>query len=106
MIVLTPEAASAVKDAMARTGKADGGLRMMVEAGGCAGVRYLIGIDAAPRSDDTVVESQEVRVFVDPDSRPLLDGLRIGFVQGLQGSGFTFDNPNAAAACSCGKSFG
>ena len=106
MIVLTPEAASAVKTAMVRTGKPEGGLRIMIETGGCAGHKYLIGLDAEPRPDDTVVESAGIKVFIDPDSQSLLAGLRVDFVESLEGSGFTFDNPNAASKCSCGKSFG
>lgn len=106
MIVLTTEAASAVRTAMVRAGKIDAGLRVMIEAGGCAGYKYLIGLDAEPRPDDVVVESGDVKLFVDPDSQPLLSGLRIDFVESLEGSGFTFDNPNAASKCSCGKSFG
>lgn len=106
MIVLTTEAASAVRTAMVRAGKIDAGLRVMIEAGGCAGYKYLIGLDAEPRPDDVVVESGDVKLFVDPDSQPLLSGLTIDFVESLEGSGFTFDNPNAASKCSCGKSFG
>ena len=105
MIVLTTVAASAVKNAMARTGKSDGGLRIMIESGGCAGYKYLIGLDAEPRSDDTVVESAGIKLFIDPDSRTLLSGLRVDFVERLEGSGFTFENPNAASKCACGKSF-
>jgi len=76
MIVLTPEAASAVRNAMARTGKTEAGLRIMIETGGCAGHKYLIGLDAEPRPDDTVVESGGIKVFIDPDSQSLLAGLR------------------------------
>ncbi len=106
MIVLTAEAAAAVKNAMFRAGKTAAGLRIMIEAGGCAGHKYLIGLDAEPRGDDAVIESAGVKVFIDPDSQPLLAGLRVDFVESLEGSGFTFDNPNAASQCSCGKSFG
>jgi iron-sulfur cluster assembly protein len=106
MINLTDEAGAAVRAAMERSGKAAGGLRVMVETGGCAGYKYLIGLDAEPRSDDTVVEASGVKVFVDPDSQPLLTGMKIDFVESLEGSGFTFDNPNAGTKCGCGKSFG
>lgn len=106
MIDLTTEAASAVKAAMSRAGKAEAGLRIMVESGGCAGYKYLIGLDAEPRTDDTVIETAGVKLFIDPESQPLLSGMRIGFVESLEGSGFTFDNPNAASKCACGKSFG
>ena len=106
MIVLTPEAATAVRAAMSRAGKDEAGLRIMVEAGGCAGYKYLIGLDAEPRSDDIVIESSGVKVFIDPDSEPKLAGMTIGFVESLEGSGFVFENPNAASKCGCGKSFG
>jgi iron-sulfur cluster assembly protein len=106
MISLTTEAAAAVKTAMDRAGKSDAGLRIMVETGGCAGHKYLVGLDAEPREDDAVFESSGVKVFVDPDSQPLLAGMTVGFVESLQGSGFVFENPNAANRCSCGKSFG
>ncbi len=106
MIVLTIEAISAVKDAMLRAGKVDAGLRIRVEASGCAGYKYLIGLAAEPRADDVVVKTGDVRLFIDPDSQPLLGDLTVDFVETLQGPGFTFDNPNAAAKCSCGKSFG
>ena len=105
MILLTTEAASAVKNAMSRVGKTEAGLRIMIEAGGCAGYKYLIGLDAEPRADDAVLESGGVKVFVDPDSQTLLTGLRVDFVESLEGSGFIFENPNAASNCSCGKSF-
>jgi iron-sulfur cluster assembly protein len=105
MIVLTDEAAAAVKAAMARAGKTDAGLRIMVETGGCAGYTYRIGLDSEPRSDDAVIETAGVRLFIDPDSQPVLAGMRVGFVESLAGSGFTFDNPNAVSKCGCGKSF-
>jgi len=106
MIVLTAAAATAVKTAISRAGQAEAGLRIMVEEGGCAGYKYVIGLDAEPRPDDAVVEAEGVRVFIDPDSQPRLAGMRVNFVESLEGSGFTFENPNAAAKCGCGKSFG
>jgi len=106
MLTLTPSAATAVQSAITRTGKSDAGLRIMVEAGGCAGYKYLIGLDADPRPDDAIVVQNGVKVFVDPGSQPLLSGMTVDFVESLEGSGFTFENPNAASKCSCGKSFG
>jgi iron-sulfur cluster assembly protein len=106
MIVLTSAAVTAVKAAIARAGQTEAGLRVMVEEGGCAGYKYVIGLDAEPRPDDTVVVSEGVKVFIDPDSQPRVAGMRINFVESLEGSGFTFENPNATAKCGCGKSFG
>jgi iron-sulfur cluster assembly protein len=105
MITLSPEAATAVRSAMSRAGKPDAGLRVMIEIGGCAGSKYMIGLDTEPRPDDAVIETAGVKLFVDPQSQPLLDGLTIGFVETLAGKGFTFDNPNAESSCSCGRSF-
>jgi iron-sulfur cluster assembly protein len=106
MIILTDEAATAVKAAMSRAGNTGGGLRIMVEPGGCAGNKYLIGLDSEPRSDDIVFETNGVTLFIDPDSQPVLEGMKVGFVESIEGSGFTFDNPNATSKCACGKSFG
>jgi iron-sulfur cluster assembly protein len=106
MIVLTTEAASAVKTAMVRAGKIDAGLRIMVEAGGCAGFKYMMGLVNEAEPDDTVIERNGVRVFVDMKSHDLLAGTTIDYVVALEGSGFTFENPNATSSCSCGKSFG
>lgn len=101
MIVLTSGAASAVKTAMERTGKLGAGLRVSVEAGGCVGYKYYIRLDDEPTTDDVVVEAGGVRVFVDAVSQPLACGLTIDFVDDGRRPGFTFDNPNAIAACSC-----
>lgn len=105
MITLSYEAAAAVRTAMTRAGKPAAGLRVMIEAGGCAGHKYMIGLDAAPRDDDLVLESEGVTVFVDAQSQPMLDGLTIGFAETLAGKGFTFDNPSRPR-CGCGKSCG
>ena len=77
-----------------------------VRAGGCAGLKYMMGLVAEIDPADAMVESDGVKVFVDADSLPHIDGTTIDFVIGLQGSGFTFDNPQAKNSCSCGKSFG
>lgn len=105
MINLSAEAAAAVRTAMIRAGKPDAGLRVMIETGGCAGSKYMIGLDVEPHPDDAVIWSEGVKLFVDARSQPLIEGLVIGFVETLAGKGFTFENPNATQNCSCGKSF-
>ena len=106
MINLTDSALSAVRNAISSAGKPVGGLRIMVEAGGCAGYKYMMGLVDEAEADDTVIEREGVRVFVDMKSHELLAGTTIDFVVALEGSGFTFENPNAKSSCSCGKSFG
>ncbi len=106
MINLTDSALNAVQSAITGSAKPVSGLRIMVEAGGCAGFKYKMGLVDEAEPDDTVVERDGVKLFVDMKSHELLAGTTIDFVVALQGSGFTFENPNATSSCSCGKSFG
>ena len=106
MINLTDSALDAVRSAISGAAEPAGGLRIMVEAGGCAGFKYLMGLVPEAGPDDTVIERDGVKVFVDMQSHDLLAGTTIDFVVALEGSGFTFENPNATSSCSCGKSFG
>ena len=106
MINLTDSAVNAVKSAISSAAQPASGLRIMVETGGCAGFKYMMGLAEEAKPDDTVIEREGVRVFVDMKSHELLAGTTIDFVVALEGSGFTFENPNAKASCSCGKSFG
>lgn len=106
MINLTNSAVNAVRSAISGASEPVGGLRIMVEAGGCAGYKYMMGLVNEGEPGDTVIEQDGVKVFVDTKSHELLSGTTIDFVVALEGSGFTFDNPNAKSSCSCGKSFG
>jgi len=106
MIHLTEGAVTAVRTAIAGAGQSVEGLRIMVEAGGCAGFKYMMGLVNEPDPADHVFDTDGVKVFVEENSLGYLDGTKIDFVIGLEGSGFTFDNPQAKSACSCGKSFG
>lgn len=81
------------------------GLRFGVRRTGCSGWGYAIDLADARKDDDTVVEHLGIRIFVDADSRPLVAGTRIDFIEQEMGSQFVFENPNAAAACGCGESF-
>jgi len=82
-----------------------GGLRVSVLPGGCSGFKYGLNIEDAPAADDLVMEVQGVRVFVDSFSAQYLDGVTIGYHSSMEGSGFTFENPNATGGCGCGSSF-
>ena len=106
MINLTENAISAVRTAISRADAPIEGLRLAVDAGGCAGFKYMMGLVTKADPDDVVVEREGVKVFVDPDSVRYLDGTTVDIVIGIQNSGFTFDNPQAQSKCSCGKSFG
>ncbi|MHB0790511.1 HesB/IscA family protein [Bradyrhizobium sp. 5.13L] len=103
MINLTDNALNAVRGVISTSGAS--GLRITVESGGCAGFKYIMGLANETKSDDTVIERDGIKLFVDNDSHKYLAGTTIDFVLAQEGSGFTFENPNAKASCSCGKSF-
>ena len=104
MLALTESAVEAVRRVVAGADDVSG-LRIMVESGGCSGWRYRLGLESEAYDGDRVYEFGDVKVYVDADSQPMLDGVQVDFVEDLAGSGFVFNNPNAAASCSCGKSF-
>ena len=81
------------------------GLRVSVLLGGCSGFKYSLNIEERPLDDDFVAEINGVRVFVDGFSAQYLTGVTIDYVSSMQGSGFTFSNPNATGGCGCGSSF-
>lgn len=105
MLSITENARAAIQTAIEGAGRPIAGLRIMVQAGGCAGLRYGMALELSQAPDDEVVEADGVTVLIDPVSRGYLDGATIDFVTKLDGSGFIFDNPNAAGGCGCGKSF-
>lgn len=104
MITLTEKATRAVSRFI-RSEKSAAGLRLRVTGGGCAGLQYEMQLESAPDTADTVVEHNNIKLFVDPQSAAMLEGLTIDFVDTMLESGFTFHNPNASASCGCGKSF-
>ena len=81
------------------------GLRVSVLPGGCSGFKYSLNVEERPLDDDMVVEISGVRVFVDGFSAQYLTGVSVDYVSSMQGSGFTFSNPNATGGCGCGTSF-
>ena len=105
MVALTDTARVVIRRLMDRAGGDQCGLRIVVEEGGCFGLQYRLAIEPASRAGDEIYDFGGIRLFVDPFSLPMLDGIRIDFVEGVQASGFVFDNPNAGNRCQCGKSF-
>ena len=81
------------------------GLRVGVLPGGCSGFKYSLNIEEASQDDDIVLDASGIRVFVDGFSLQYLNGVTIDYVTSMQGSGFTFSNPNATGGCGCGTSF-
>ncbi|HEX6370268.1 MAG TPA: iron-sulfur cluster insertion protein ErpA [Longimicrobium sp.] len=105
-VLLTATAATEVRRYIEEQGAAENaGLRVGVLPGGCSGFQYGLNIEDEPGEDDMILESEGIRLFVDPFSLQYLNGTEIDYVSTFQGSGFTFNNPNASGGCGCGSSF-
>jgi iron-sulfur cluster assembly accessory protein len=104
---LTEQAATEVKKFMAsEEGLPEtSGLRVRVVPGGCSGFQYSLNIEEQSRQGDFILEQNGVRLFLDMFSAQYLNGVKIDYVSGVMGSGFTFTNPNATGSCGCGSSF-
>jgi len=81
-------------------------LRVGIKGGGCSGLTYELGFDAETTDADTIIEKDDVKVAVDAKSLFYLAGTTLDYSSGLNGKGFTFNNPNAKKTCGCGDSFG
>ena len=105
MIGLSETAAVKVRELIESRPNETGGLRVGVRGGGCSGFTYFLEFAEAANKGDREVDSHGVMLFVDPKSYLYLMGTEIDFVDGLNGSGFKFTNPNARRTCGCGESF-
>jgi iron-sulfur cluster assembly accessory protein len=104
-ITLTDKAAEKIKELTAGNQQAAAqALRVAVRGGGCSGFQYALALDA-PKDDDHVFEHNGVSVIVDGVSMQFVFGSEVDYVDGLQGAGFSVNNPNVVAACGCGSSF-
>ena len=106
VITLTPEAAERVAELIAAEAADEPlGLRVAVKAGGCSGFSYEMYFDPDTNADDRVSTFGTVVVKVDAASAEHLVGATLQYSDGIQGAGFSVDNPNAQRSCGCGKSF-
>ncbi|MGA0408611.1 MAG: HesB/IscA family protein [Limisphaerales bacterium] len=105
LIRLTQRAGAKVSKLLTRQGRPEGILRVAVVGGGCSGLQYKMDLQDKPVNRDILVESQGVRVVVDPKSALYVTGSELDYQESLQDGGFKVSNPNAASSCSCGESF-
>ena len=103
-ITLTDKAANRVREYLARNAGAVG-LRLGVRKTGCSGWAYTVDYADAVGAGDVVVETQGVRLVVDAESLPFLQGSRVDYVREGLNEKFAFENPNATSQCGCGESF-
>lgn len=104
-VTLSDAASSKAKALLDQEGRDDMHLRIAVQPGGCAGLRYQLFFDERTLDGDLFRDFGGLRVAVDRMSAPYLQGAKIDFVDSIEKQGFTIDNPNAGGSCACGDSF-
>ena len=104
-VMVTDAAASKAKALLDQEGRDDLKLRIAVQPGGCAGLRYQLFFDERDLDGDQVHEFNGLQLVVDRMSAPYLSGAVIDFADTIEKQGFTIDNPNATGSCACGDSF-
>jgi len=104
-LILTPAAAKRVAWIAERQSK-PAMLRLSVEGGGCSGFQYKFDLAETVEGDDSISETDGVKLLVDPVSLDLIAGATVDFVESLGGAAFKVENPQAASGCGCGSSFG
>ena len=105
VIGLSEAANQKVGELLTMEGNPELALRIAVRPGGCSGYSYEMFFDSEIAPDDIRSSYGQVRVVVDPASAQLLTGATLEYKDGLQGAGFSIDNPNAQRSCGCGQSF-
>jgi len=105
MLSMTEKAAVKARELFQQKGVTEGGLRVFVVGGGCSGYQYGMALAREFDDEDLVIDHSGIKLVVDPDSAPLLEGAEIDYVDDLMKAGFTIYNPNAVKSCACGTSF-
>lgn len=104
MVTITPKAEEKILE-LVKEEQDVVGLRIYVRGGGCHGYQYGMAFENKLSDDDTVIEKGGVKVILDSQSAPLLQGAEVDYVDSLQGSGFSIKSPQAKTTCGCGSSF-
>lgn len=105
LIRIRDAASRKLRSLLERQGRPHGALRVAVIGGGCSGLQYKMDLVDGPANRDILVESNNVRVVIDPKSALFVSGSELDYSDDLQKGGFKVHNPNATAHCSCGESF-
>ncbi|MDI9246609.1 iron-sulfur cluster insertion protein ErpA [Marinobacter sp. CHS3-4] len=104
-LFLSDSAVAKVRELVEEEGNEELKLRVFVTGGGCSGFQYGFSFDEAQDEEDAVIEREGVSLLVDPMSYQYLVGATVDYQEGLQGSQFVVQNPNASSTCGCGSSF-
>ena len=109
MITVTETATQKIQGIMKEQGEEDASLRVIVTGMSCSGPQYMMTLEHEQETDDALVESDGLRILLDPDTAQILEGSEIDYLEGLERSGFTIVNPNMQTGgggcgnCNCGK---
>lgn len=104
MLTIALEAEQKIREYLQQEPEAVG-LRIFVRGGGCHGYQYGMAIESKIAEDDTVIEQGDLKIIMDSQSAPLLQGAEVEYLDAVQGSGFSIKNPQAKTTCGCGSSF-
>lgn len=105
ILTVTPSAVSIIKNLLQQRNIPNHALRVFVTGGGCSGMQYGMAFQEEAENDDTIINIDDVQLFIDPTSLVYLTGATVDYVDTLIGGGFRIDNPNAVSSCGCGHSF-
>lgn len=104
-LIFTSAAAAKVASLIQEEGNPSLMLRVYIQGGGCSGFQYGFTFEEILQEGDTEVETDGVKLVIDPMSMQYLTGAEIDYTEGLQGAQFVIRNPNATTTCGCGSSF-
>ena len=104
-VSLTQPAAEAVRDVITKKNLQGYALRLYISGGSCSGYQYGLALDNNILAEDSVIETDGIKLIVDEVSIKYLQGATVDYVEGLTNSGFKINNPNAVSSCNCGQSF-
>src|SRR5437867_13215142 len=105
MLQVTEKAKEKVAEILAQEDRAGQGLRVQVVGGGCSGFQYGLTFAETTNPTDEIIDCGTFKVYVDAASSQYLEKATVDYIDGLNGSGFKIENPEATSTCGCGKSF-
>lgn len=105
IITVTPNALNRVRFLLSKRGKPSAGIKVLIETGGCSGLKYKIEYADEINKYDEVINCNDVKIIIDPKAILHLIGSEMDYVEDEFKSGFVFANPNEKGSCGCGKSF-
>ncbi len=103
MIEITDTAAVELKQLLEKEKKSDYGLRIFTAGIGCSGIQYGLALEKSPKKEDTVLESNGIKIFFDKDIQDDISALKIDYIDNDYGKGFIVDNPDARCGSGCGS---